>query len=72
MFHLQILQNYYSALNTIFHTNVLNHSPSFRICSMFNCFNDICDLHAMPRRSILVVISCNLDLLQWDSSNNCS
>jgi hypothetical protein len=45
-------------------TNVLNHSPSFRMCSMFNCFNDICDLHAMPLPSILVVISCNLDRLQ--------
>jgi hypothetical protein len=33
-------------------TNVLNHSPSFRMCSMFNCFNDICDLHAMPLPSI--------------------
>jgi hypothetical protein len=45
-------------------TNVLNHSPSFRMCSRFNCFNDICDLHAMPLPSILVVISCNLDRLQ--------
>jgi hypothetical protein len=42
----------------------INHSPSFRMCSMFNCFNDICDLHAMPLPSILVVISCNLDRLQ--------
>jgi hypothetical protein len=33
-------------------TNVLNHSPSFRMCSMFNCFNDICDLHAMLLPSI--------------------
>jgi hypothetical protein len=45
-------------------TNVLNHSPSFRMCSMFNCFNDISDLHAMPLPSILVGISCNLNRLQ--------
>jgi hypothetical protein len=44
-------------------TNILNNSPSFRMCSIFNCFNDICDLHTMPLPSILVVIMCNLDRL---------
>jgi hypothetical protein len=44
-------------------TNILNNSPSFRMCSIFNYFNDICDLHTMPLPSILVVIMCNLDRL---------
>jgi hypothetical protein len=44
-------------------TNILNNSPSFKMCSIFNCFNDICDLHTMPLPSILAVIMCNLDRL---------
>jgi hypothetical protein len=44
-------------------TNIPNNSPSFRMCSIFNCFNDICDLHTMPLSSILVIIMCNLDRL---------
>jgi hypothetical protein len=57
----QILSRYFYVPRA--NTNVLNHSSSFRMCSMFNCFNDICDLHAMPLPSILVVILCNLDRL---------
>jgi hypothetical protein len=86
MFHPQILQNYYSALNTFFHTNVLiillrsEFVPCLTVLMIFVIFM-LCHFRVywLLYRVIsidynglfdMVFIQCYLPT--WDSSNNCS